>query len=195
MPRRTKQKKKVAQKAHHFAGQRLNISSVPPEFTSRPWFPLVVRMEGPGTSVQLSNLVDSLRTQLGLDGAQPVALRLTSVKVYGPLVGFNASSVLQPVDVGIHDFMQMYGNSSATNRMLEQYTRYPDQVRRACIGYRYPDAHRCFTLALATPPTQTILLSTTGLGSGTLILWYLHFRTGTNIPTRLEDDFDRLEVV
>jgi hypothetical protein len=110
------------------------------------------------------------------------------VKVWGPIVSFSAGP-LTPLSVAVHDPIGESANSSvATTRILEQFTRYPDQAARASVGYEYPITQQ--SVALATIAGSTVnLLSMSGVGSGSLIYYSVLWRSGSPTPTREEVHF------
>jgi hypothetical protein len=173
-------------------GCELRIMPQPPEFVSRPWFPLTVRIDSIGTSVGVDQLAANLRTQLGWDPGVPVTLRLQHIKVYGPLVSFT-SGPLAPLNVGYRDFIAeqstIGGTVDVSPRVLEQFTRYPDQTNRACVGYKYGITHSSLALSGgAAAGSDTVLLNVTGAGPGSLVLVHLLFRSGQINPAQPSND-------
>jgi len=142
-------------------------------------------------SFDLPQLAADLRTQLGFPADLPIYVRLERIRVWGPLRGFDSSAALTPVNVAFRDFIAENSTQAGTltvqNRVLEQYTRYPDQVNRACIGYEYPIAHQNLSLFAATGVLVT-LFSATGLGPGSVVYTNLKWRTGVLQPAALPTD-------
>lgn len=167
----------------HYRGMEMKIVPQPPEFVSRPWFSLTVRLESIGTTVGLNSIVTAINSQLGLT-TEPIAVRLQHVKVYAPLVAFGAGGPLTPLSVGVLDFIaeNVATTSVAPTRVIEQFTRYPDQVNRACVGFRYGVAHSSLTLQAAAGTADTNILTTIGAGPGSLALFHVLFRTGLGPP-------------
>jgi hypothetical protein len=149
-----------------------------------------VRIENPATSLGLLSLLANIRTQLGFAADVPLQVKLKSVRVWGPLVGFNAGPLL-PLSVAIQDpyaeNIVVSGNISFATRTLEQYTRYPDQVNRACIGYEYSLAHQSLALGGSTAAASgdVVLLQISGAGPGAVVYYYVLFRSGVNAPSNL----------
>lgn len=168
----------------HYRGQVLKIAPQPPEFVSRPWFALTVRVDNPGINIGVAGLLAALRSQLGWPVDVPIDIRVEHVKVYGPLVNFNAGPMV-PLNVAVQDFIAenilASGNISQSARIIEQATRYPDQVNRACVGFKYGIAHSSITLS-STALGDVALLNMTGAGPGSLVLYHLLFRSGTVFP-------------
>lgn len=155
-------------------GHEIRVTSMPPEFTSRPWFNITVAITSlPSSPLSSTQLFASLAAQLGIASVQEIArleLRLYTVKVWGPLVA--AGSILQPLIVTIMDPLAP-STSFAGQRTLEEYTRYPDQVNRASIGYRYPIAQSDLVIQQPNPVT---LLQYNGSGTGGLAIFTISFR-------------------
>jgi hypothetical protein len=86
--------------------------------------------------------------------------------------------------VSFFDFISENNSGTATlqTRVLEQYTRYPDQTRRASVGYEYPIAHQNLSLFTAVG-INVLLASFLGAGPGSVIYVYLMFRSGSTIPS------------
>lgn len=173
-----------------FRGRELKVMPQPPEFTSRPWFGLTVRIDDPATLLTVTQIVGAIRTQLGWPTTVDIALRIKSVKFWSPLVAFSAGP-LTPLNVAFLDFIQeaaaASGQPAIVNRVLEQYTRYPDQVNRACIGYEYSLAHSSITLA-TTGVSNVDIARMTGLGVGSVCYVQCLFRSGTVSPAALAVD-------
>jgi len=164
------------------------ISPHPPSFCSFPWYNLTVRIDSPTVNVTTQLLQQSISTQLGVTfNAGQTDVRLQSVKIWGALQSFNASSTLNPINVLILDpIASATGVSTGTGpRVLEQITDYPDQVNRACIGYEYPKAQREFALrCVGTQPGSNLIVAN-GLGNGAVIYFHLQWRNGLGIPPSL----------
>jgi hypothetical protein len=162
-----------------------------------------VRILNPGTSVGLQQLVSSLRSQLGFASDVPVNVKLISVRVWaslGATLGQLSVSVFDPIAENI----QASGATTFASRILEQYTRFPDQVNRACIGYEYSLAHQSLSLGTTTtlPAADVQLLGITGTGASSVAYYYVLWRSGNPTPSALtvvpEDDVDsdsEIEVV
>jgi hypothetical protein len=174
-----KSKKSKFRKGTGDGGRMLHIAPHPPDFVSIPWYNLVVRLEDPGTLVTTVGLQAALASQLGVTftiGA--VAVRLQSVRVWGALS--SGTTPLQPITIVIFDPIQTLAVLS--QRVLEQITDYPDQVTRACIGYKYPKAQREASLGIANTTVQT-LLATNGLGTNSVIYFKVQWRPNVTSPT------------
>lgn len=159
-------------------GKMLHISPHPPDFVSAPWYSLIVRIQNPAALVTTVGLQAAIATQLGISFTDSfIDVRFQSVRLWGALV--SGTTPLQPVNVLILD--PIMASVVFTNRVLEQLTDYPDQVRRACIGYRYPKAQREVSVRVGnTNPTQ--LLITNGLGPNSVIYFRIQWRPGNTFP-------------
>jgi len=154
--------------AYH-KGNKTVIPNHPPEFMSRPWFPLIVRIDNPATTLTYGQLHQGLLTQLGFGAAtNNLAVRLRTLRFWGPIPVTSA-----PVIISINDVFVDITVSSA-NGILEMITDYPDMVNRARVGYRYSTAQSSRSIILTS--TSTLPISTMiGLGPGSVcyvsLLW------------------------
>lgn len=154
---------------------------MPPIFCSRPWYELIVRIENVSSTFTLLELRNAIQTQLALNTA-PLYIRLRSVRVWGPLV-HEGDAILGPLSVAILDpIAENTVSTTPQNRVLEQYTRYPDQVRRACIGFEYPAAHQCVSLYATSSVVNVSLLTMAGVGPGSIIYYHVWWRSGEVVP-------------
>jgi hypothetical protein len=165
---------------HHFAGKEIKVPSLPTEFTSRPWYPLVVRFEAPSTNVTATQIGANIISQLGIVAPQGLNFRLQSVRFWGALISPGSTvQGLNPVTLNVLDFISQ--TSATVERTLEQYIRYPDQVNRASVGFEYPDAHKC--LSISSVQAMDIL-RISNAGPNSVLYFHLHWRTGaTNAQT------------
>jgi len=190
-------------KTSSYRGHELKVPPQPPEFTSRPWWPLIVRIDSPATTVGLNSVLGSLRTQLGFPVDLSIAVRLQTIRVWSPLVSFSAGPIT-PLNVAFREFIQDTVTTSGTpanvGRVIEQYTRYPDQVNRACVGFCYSLAHQSITL-MSGGTSDVDLLNLSGAGTGSVVYVKLLFRTGivspaalgsvaTAVPTKVPSNWD-----
>jgi len=171
-------------KMHTYRGKELKILPQPPEFTSRPWFGLTVRIEDVSTTLGAALVVSSIRSQLGWPADVPLDIRLETIKIYGPLVSFSTGPLVA-LNVAFQDFIAENSLASGVitgqQRIIEQFTRYPDQVNRACVGFRYGIAHSSITLS-STTGNDVLLCNLTGAGAGSLAMVRVLFRTATISP-------------
>jgi len=176
----------------------IHIDSHPPDFISAPWYNLIVRVDNPGVIVTTIGLQAAIASQLGItftNGA--INVRFLTVRVWGALA--SGTSPLIPINVVVFDTV----NSA---RILEQITDYPDQVRRSCIGYRYPKAHRQVSVRVANTGAQN-LLAANGLGANSVIYFSIQWRPENMTPPTFwlekimrpplfsEDEDDDIEVL
>jgi hypothetical protein len=183
--KRVASKSAVKQMHHQMKGHELKVPPQPPEFTSRPWFSLTVRVDNVPATFSLANLMQQFRNQLGFGPDFQVYVRLKNIRIWGPLVPFSATTTLQPLNVSFYDFIAENSFTSTTitleNRILEQYTRYPDQLHRASIGYEYSLAHQSVALFQSTTNNLNLCASS-GTGAGSVAYVQLLWRPGTLAP-------------
>jgi hypothetical protein len=157
----------------------VRISPHPPDFTSIPWFNLVVRVINPPVNLTTILLQAAMSQQLGITFTlSNVDVRLQMVRVWGALA--TGTSALQLLSVAIFDTIQT--TQGTVPRVLEQITDFPDQVTRACIGYRYPKAQRETSLRL-TNINPITLLAIDGAGPNSVAYFNLQWRPTANLPT------------
>lgn len=175
-------------------GHEIKVNPMPPIFTSRPWFNLTVAVTTlPAVSMTNINLATALANQIFLPVAAVanITLRLYTVKVWSPLVAFNAATTLQPFRLQILDPISQNSTIPGIGRILEEYTRYPDQVNRACVGYKYPIAQS----DLAILSSETVpLLNYNATSTGGLAIFTLSFRL-TGAFALLSDEDPKNEVL
>jgi len=174
-PRKIKNKNKPTQKhankdiIRFHRGDRIRVPSHPPEFMSRPWYNLVLRIEDPGTNISLAAIRSALLTQLGF-GASTISasICLNSVRAWGPVPVPPNPVVMIVYDPFFDDAL------SANNSILEQITDYPDGVNRACVGYRYSTASFQRSIITSTATTKN-MFAFSGMPTGSIvyldILW------------------------
>jgi hypothetical protein len=173
-----KSKKSKSRKGTGDGGRMLHIAPHPPDFVSIPWYSLIVRIENPGAIVSTIGLQAALASQLGITFTNSaVSVRLQSVRVWGALA--SGTTPLQPVTVVIFDPIQSL--AVLTSRVLEQITDYPDQVTRACIGYKYPKAQREVSLGISNAGNQSLLASN-GLGANSVVYFKVQWRPNIVVP-------------
>jgi len=140
------------------------------------------------TDVTSGFLITQLKQQLRI--AVPdtnLNIRVISVRGWGPLVAMNSASALSPLRVTFWSLISNVGASGVSNYSIqEEVYDYPDQVRRAAIGYEYPIAQQQAAMNEATG--QPILHITDGAGPGNL--FYIRLLWRTREPDLV--DFDSL---
>jgi len=154
-----------------------HIPTCPPDFVSAPWYNLIVRIDNPATTLSKAQVQMAIESQLGFTFATNSEVRLHRVRVWGQLVDTASSAPLQPVNMLVFDPFSL----SATSRVLEQITGYPDQVNRAALGYEYPLAQRQTTVRLDTTLTAPIL-ALNGMGPNSVVYLNLEWRSARASP-------------
>jgi len=178
-------------------GRRIKAPSHPPSFTAVPWYNLTLRLSDITTSVTSINIQAALASQLNVSfAASFVNLRFLSVAVWGALLPMNSTNSLSPLSVVVYDPIASTFNGSISNRTLEALVDYPDQVRRACVAYRYPKAQREVSFN-AYNLNATTLFAVAGAGPGSVMYIRLQWRAATFIPVPSEmpeeKDFDVID--
>jgi len=163
-------------------GDRIRVPSHPPEFMSRPWYNLVLRIEDPGTTLSLAAIRSALLTQLGFGASTTSAsIRLNSVRAWGPVPVPPNPVVMIVYDPFIDDSL------SANNSILEQITDYPDGVNRACVGYRYSTASFQRSIITSTATTKN-MFAFSGMPTGSIVYLDILWRVYNSTPSTLVDD-------
>jgi hypothetical protein len=161
------------------AGHKINVPSLPPDFTAIPWYPIVLRLENPGTAVTTLNVENVLATQLGLTfPSGTVDIRLISVRVWGPLTTPTGTSALKPLNMAVLDPIGSGGTATTGGtgtRTMEVITDYPDQVQRPAVGYKYSISNSQTSLRCVGTGSGVTLWNLQGAGTGSImyinILW------------------------
>jgi len=147
--------KSSAVKKADVRGRKLRVPPHPPEFVPVPWYNLIVRISGT-TDVTASNIVTALRNQLNLGTTNFIQIRIINVRIWGPLVAMNSSSPLSEVRVSFWSLLPANSvTSGGTFSIQEEVFDFPDQVRRAAVGYEYPIAQQ--QIVLNQNSTQPVL--------------------------------------
>lgn len=154
-------------------GKKFRVSSHPPEFVPVPWYNLIVRISDT-TDVTVSSLVSALRSQLNLGTGAFIQVRIINIRVWGPLVAMNSATPLSQLRVSFWALTPANSTTSGgTFSVQEECLDYPDQVRRAAVGYEYPIAQQQHVFNQNS--SQPVLHMTYGGGVGNVtyirVLW------------------------
>lgn len=161
-------------------GARLTIPNHPTEFMSRPWFPVILRIDNPPQTLTLGQINGALNTQLALSGPA-FSFRFLDVRLWGPLpVTANALILL------VHDVFQAASVVSTSFSVLEQITNYGDAVNRARVGYRYSTAQQQLSIG-ASALSSFPLFVISGAGPTSVMYIKLLWRVNTSVPARVEN--------
>jgi hypothetical protein len=167
MNRRAKPKNELALRKGH----KITVPNHPTEFCAQPWFPLVLRIRNPSTSITFGEVYNSLVSQLsGISFAGGTAvIRVFSLRVWGPIPTTNTALV-----VTFRDVFEDFVGSSAIPGNLEIIENYADQVNRARVGYEYSTIQQQKTLFIGAAISDQ-LAAITGAGVGSVaylkLLW------------------------
>lgn len=145
-------------------------------------------MVDPPATVTSVLLQAAISTQLGIAFTGSIVnVRLQAVRVWGALKANDASTSLQPLSVNILDPVASTFNGSIANRVLEALTDYPDAVKRAAVGYKYPEAQREVSLYLANA-TPVTLLQINGGGADSVVYFNIQWRAAAGTPPPVLDE-------
>jgi len=162
-------------------GRKLRCPTHPPEFVPVPWYNLIVRLSGI-TDLTAASLITALRQQLNLGPNNFIQIRVISIRAWGPLVAMNSATALSELRVS---FWALYAANSNTTggtfSIQEEVFDFPDQVRRAAVGYEYPLAQQ--QLVFNQNSTQPILHFIYGGGEGNLAYVRLLWRSSATVFT------------
>jgi len=152
---------------------KLKIDTHPPDFVSNPWFPLILRIQNVPATVTCVTLDNAIASQLGIvpGTAGAFEYRLEYVKLWGALVPPSGSSFLNPVTLACFDPISAAGN---TDSLLQVLTDYPDQVRRAAIGFKYSYPQQ---QAVIRGGFARTLFRSQGVGAGSVMYVRLFWRS------------------
>lgn len=123
-------------------GRKIACPTHPPEFVPVPWYNLIVRISDL-TDISASSLITSLRNQLNLGTANFIQVRIISIRIWGPLVNMNAAAHLSELRASFWSLLPANSvTTGGTFSIQEEVFDFPDQVRRAAVGYEYPIAQQ-----------------------------------------------------
>lgn len=155
---------------------------------SRPWYPLVLRIDNPPTTLNAQQIAQALDSQLGISLSGTVTnIRLRAIRAWGALPSFGGTNPLQPVVMVVYDLFRAFQNvvSVDTTRVLEQITSYPDLVSRACVGYRYDRTHSELSLIMQSNGNAYPVAAFSGMGPNSVVYLDILWRCGIFNPTTL----------
>lgn len=162
-------------------GRKLQVPTHPPEFVPVPWYNLIVRISGT-TDVTAANIIAALRSQLNLGDSNFIQVRIMNIRIWGPLVAMNAGTALSEVRVS---FWSLFPANSVTSggtfSIQEEVFDFPDQVRRAAVGYEYPIAQQ--QIVFNQNSTQPVLHFVYGGGTGNLLYFRVLWRSSATVFT------------
>lgn len=177
--------RKVHRKSHQtvnkkdIRGRKFKVPTHPPEFVPVPWYNLIVRTPNV-TDVTISNLIAAVRSQLNLGSNNFIQVRVIDVRIWGPIVSMTATTALSEIRVS---FWSLFPANSVTSggtfSIQEEVFDYPDQVRRAALGYEYPIAQQ--QIVFNQNSTQPILHFTYGGGNGNLVYFRILWRSSQTV--------------
>jgi len=164
-------------------GNRFLTSPHPPNFMSRPWFPLTVRIEAPSTTINYNQVRIALLTQLGFGAAtNTLSVRFRSIRLWGP-IPISPS----PLIMIVYDLFHEPASGVTTDSVLEQITGYADGVNRAQVAYRFASVQQQHSLVIGSTTPQ-LLTSQVGAGPGSVVYIDLMWRLFSTAPEIGEDD-------
>lgn len=160
-------------------GRKLKVPSEPPQFVAIPWHEVTIRSQANASSFNVFAIITLLRDQLHLTSNQPIDIRIRNVRIWGALVPFTTGP-LQPLRVRIHSLTPTLTPSTVTNptyALLEDMIDYPDQTRRARIGFEWPESQQSLSLStIATVTGPPVVEITEGNTSGLLLYFRVWWR-------------------
>jgi hypothetical protein len=180
---------RTLRKRKQIHGHILTVPPHPPDFVSRPWYNLVVRIESPPAVLNTQVISTAIESQLGISSGL-LNIRLQTVRVWGALVAPDAGSPLQPVVLVVFDpFRGVQSVVTADqSRVLEQITDYPDMVNRASVGFKYSEAQSELSLYANPGGSAQPLFQLSGAGPNSIMYINLLWRAGVISPTLFDVD-------
>lgn len=159
-------------------GKVLRVPSHPPEFTQIPWNQLTVRVVAPVNGFFTDLMVtNAIVTQLGLTANQRIAWRLHSVRFWARLL---ATPPLGSAAIRVFSLVPEVAGSGSTTTTnhptLEEIRDYPDQVRRASVGFEWPVSQQSISISGTALPSFSIFNLLSGGGADSLIYFRLWWR-------------------
>lgn len=169
-------------------GKKFRVPSHPPEFVPVPWYNLIVRLPDV-TDVTTSSLITALRGQLNLGPNNFIQIRIINVRIWGPLVAMNSSAPLSQLRASFWALFPVNSTTTGgTFSIQEECLDYPDQVRRAAVGYEYPLAQQ--QIVFNQSSTQPIFHLAYGGGTGNVTYIKLLWRSSATVFTSDHVTFD-----
>lgn len=165
-------------------GKAFKVSTHPPQFVSIPWNQVTVRSLASASSFNPFSIIVLLRDQLHLSANQGVDIRLRNVRIWAPLVAFSGGP-LSSLRVRLHSLVPNLVASSITDPtypLLRDIIDYPDQTRRASIGFEWPIPQQSISLStVATASGPPIIEITEGNGNGLLVYFRVWWRPTSSV--------------
>lgn len=187
----TSEKAVVKHLTRMMKGLRFTCPPQPPPFTSRPWYSQIIRVEGVPSLVTNIVLYNNLASTLGVSGSLPaVQMRLQSIRIWGPIVSFDSGPMTR-LSVTFLDFIGVV-TAQQPPRVLEEFTRYPDQTSRPSIGYRYDETHRHVAL---NSGTAVSICSSVGVANTSVMYAHVLWRFDQNTSTLVDSEDDEISVI
>lgn len=161
-------------------GKVITVPPHPPEFTSIPWNQLTVRIVGPSNGVISNvNISSAITSQLLLAANQVINYRLHSARFWGALIAPSSTAPLQSAAMHVFSLVPDInsGTTVASTRVPLEYIRdYPDQVRRAAVGFVWPLAQQSISIFGSAAPGFNILNIDSGGGANSLLYFRVWWR-------------------
>lgn len=154
-------------------GRKIAVPTHPPEFVPVPWYNLIVRISD-FTDITSSSLITALRNQLNLGASNFLQVRIINIRMWGPLINMDATARLSELRASFWSLLPANSNTSGgTFSIQEEVFDFPDQVRRAAIGYEYPIAQQqiVFNQNTTAPITHIYYGGGTGNLAYVRVLW------------------------
>lgn len=156
-----------------FSGGRIKCPTHPPQFIPVPWYNLIVRFDST-RDLTVQGIIERLDNQLGLTANQAIGVRIISCRYWAPLVNMNAPAHLTELRAGFWSLLPASSASDGGRFTLQQEVfDYPDQVRRACVGFVWPKAQQ--EIVFNRTSVQPVYHTITGGGAGSVtyvrLLW------------------------
>jgi hypothetical protein len=114
-------------------GAKDRVPSDIPSITTRPWYPLVVQLNGTGSgTTTIQTILTALKTQIGLSTGESVEIRITKVRSWCP-----TNDPQSNFKVDFYDFTkeQIGSETPVYNSQKDSSGR----AQYARIGYTFPD--------------------------------------------------------
>lgn len=168
-------------------GHKLVVPNHPTEFCAVPWFPLILRVLNPVTTITQAELYTAFTQQLPGLSFQGSALnvRLLSVRVWGPIPVTGAA-----LRMTVNDIFDDTVGQSAGNGILEVVENYGDQVNRARVGYQWSTAQQQKSIFVLTGGTDAII-TLAGAGNTSVAYFKVLWRprpVGTRGPNDIDEN-------
>lgn len=154
-------------------GKVLKVPTHPPIFTAVPWNQLTWRVPGNVANITNDIIATNLTSQLNLLDGMRVNVRLHSVRFWGSLITTATlpPAVLESAAIRVMSLVPIVTGTTTLeveHPVIQEIRDYPDQVRRAAVGYEWPIAQQSISISAGLPTAFTVVQVISGSGANSV---------------------------